>query len=103
MEMRRRVKEQLKKMGGLEYWETSFSYVERTTGKETFVPLPEMGGGTLISEGSLPPGSVYTIGSDSSDNRLSLFLIQTQMNRGIARIVTVGKLSSKMKESIKTD
>lgn len=102
MEMRRRVKEQLKKMGGLEYWDTSFSYVDRENGQETFVPLPESGGGTLIAEGGLPPGSVYTIGTDASDNRLALFLLQTQMNMGSGRIIPLGSLSSKMKEAIKT-
>jgi ATP-dependent Lon protease len=102
MEMRRRVKEQLKKMGGLEYWDTSFSYIERESGQETFVPVPESGGGTIIAEGGLPPGSVYTIGSDAADNRLALFLLQTQMNRGSGRIVPLGNLSTKMKEAIKT-
>ena len=73
MEMRRRVKEQLKKMGGLEYWDTSFSYTDKESNQETFVPVPEIGGGSLIAEGGLPPGSIYTIGYDLSDNRLALF------------------------------
>ena len=102
MEMRRRVKEQLKKMGGLEYWDTSFSFVDRESGQETFVALPESGGGTLIAEGGLPPGSVYSIGTDVADNRLALFLLQTQMNMGSGRIIPLGSLSSKMKEAIKT-
>jgi ATP-dependent Lon protease len=102
MEMRRRVKEQLKKMGGLEYWDTSFSYLDRDSGQETFVTLPESGGGTLIAEGGLPPGSVYSIGTDVADNRLALFLLQTQMNMGSGRIIPLGSLSSKMKEAIKT-
>ena len=102
MEMRRRVKEQLKKLGGLEYWDTSFSYVDKGNGQETFVPVPEMGGGTLIAEGGLSPGSVYTIGTDASDHRLALFLLQTQMNRGSGRIIPLGNLSGKMKEAIKT-
>lgn len=102
MEMRRRVKEQLKKMGGLEYWDTSFSFVDRETGQETFVTLPESGGGALIAEGGLPPGSVYSIGTDVADNRLAMFLLQTQMNMGSGRIIPLGSLSSKMKEAIKT-
>jgi ATP-dependent Lon protease len=89
-------------MGGLEYWDTSFSYIDLESGQETFVPVPEMGGGTLIAEGGLPPGSVYTIGTDASDNRLALFLIQAQMNRGSGRIVPLGSLSSRMREAIKT-
>ena len=102
MEMRRRVKEQLKKMGGLEYWDTSFSFVDRESDQETFVSVPEMGGGNLIVEGTLNPGGVYTIGTDSADSRLALFLIQSQMNRGSGRIIPLGSLSSKMKEAIKT-
>jgi ATP-dependent Lon protease len=102
MEMRRRVKEQLKRMGGLEYWDTSFSYIDRESGQETFVPVPELGGGTLIAEGTLPPGSVYTIGTDLADNRLALFLLQTQMNLGSGRMIPLGNLSTKMKEAIKT-
>lgn len=102
MEMRRRVKEQLKKMGGLEYWDTSFSFVDRETGQETFVTLPESGGGALIAEGGLPPGSVYSIGTDVADKRLALFLLQTQMNMGSGRIIPLGSLSTKMKEAIKT-
>ncbi|WNZ59537.1 protease Lon-related BREX system protein BrxL [Myxococcus sp. MxC21-1] len=102
MEGRRRVKEQLKKMGGLEYWDTTFSYVDIESGQETFVPVAEMGSGSIIAEGGLPPGSIYTIGTDASDNRLAMFLLQTQMNRGSGRIVPLGNLSSKMKEAIKT-
>lgn len=102
MEMRRRVKEQLKKMGGLEYWDTSFSFIDKESGDETFVPVPEMGGGTVIAEGNLPPGSVYTIGTDVADRRLALFLLQSQMNPGSGRIIPLGNLSTKMKEAIKT-
>ncbi len=86
LEMRRRVKEQLKRMGGLEYWDTSFSYIDKETAQETFVPVPEMGAGTLITEATLPPGSIYTIGTDA-DRRLALFLLQTQMNRGSGRVI----------------
>lgn len=102
MEMRRRVKEQLKKMGGLEYWDTSFSFIDKESGQETFVSVPEMGGGSVIAEGNLPPGSVYTIGTDNVDRRLALFLLQSQMNAGSGRIVPLGNLSTKMKEAIKT-
>jgi ATP-dependent Lon protease len=102
MEMRRRVKEQLKKLAGLEYWDTSFSYVERDSGQERYVTVPESGGGAIIVEGALPPGSVYTIGTDVADRRLALFLIQTQTNRGSGRIIPLGNLSGTMKEAIKT-
>lgn len=102
LEMRRRVKEQLKKLAGLEYWDTSFSYLERESGQERYVTVPESGGGTLILEGRLAPGSVYTVGTDTADRRLALFLIQTQTNRGSGRLITLGSLSPAMREAVKT-
>jgi len=102
MEMRRRVKEQLRKMGGIEYWNVNFSYIDSETQSETFVPLPETGGGTIIVPEQLPPGSVYTIGTDPGDDRLALYLIQGQLNPGSGRVVPLGNLSSVMREGIKT-
>jgi ATP-dependent Lon protease len=102
MEMRRRVKEQLKKMGGLEYWDVNFSYADLDTGQETFVPLPESGVNQLIITGELAPGSVYTIGSDAAEHRLALFLLQAQVNPGSGRIIPLGNLSPRMKEAVKT-
>lgn len=64
--------------------------------------VPELGGGSLISEGTLAPGSIYTIGTDATDNRLALFLLQAQVNPGSGRIIPLGNLSSRMKEAIKT-
>jgi ATP-dependent Lon protease len=49
LEGRRRVKEQLKKMGSFEYYQTSFSYTLQETGEEKFVGVPEQGGRDLIS------------------------------------------------------
>jgi ATP-dependent Lon protease len=104
MEHRRRVKEQLKKMGGLEYFDVGFSYRDLENGAETFVGLPESGGGMLITGQPLPAGSAYTLGSDRSDpsaRKLALFLIQTQVNPGSGRVIPLGNLSSTMKEALK--
>ncbi len=104
MELRRRVKEQLKKMGGLEYWDVGFSYTDRDTQAESMVGLPESGGGMIISGEALPPGSVYTVGIDTSDQaarKLALFLIQTQVNTGSGRVIPLGNLSPIMKEALK--
>jgi ATP-dependent Lon protease len=101
LEMRRRVKEQLKKMGGLEYWDVNFSYIDRETRAERFVVPPESGGGLIITGESLPAGSVYTIGTDPTDRKLAMFLIQTQVNPGSGRIIPLGHLSSLMKEALK--
>ena len=101
LEMRRRVKEQLKKMGGLEYWDVNFSYTDRETGAQTFVTVPESGGGVMISGQPLSPGSVYTIGMDTTDRKLALYLIQTQVNPGSGRMIALGSLSPIMKEALK--
>src|SRR6201997_5033643 len=65
MEGRRRVKEQLKKMGSFEYYHTSFSYTDNETGEERFVGVPEQGGRDLISTDPLSPGTVYSAGVTS--------------------------------------
>lgn len=101
IEMRRRVKEQLKKMGGLEYWDVNFSYMDRDTRAEWFVVPPESGGSLIITGESLPPGSVYTVGTDPSDRKLAFFLIQTQVNSGSGRIIPLGHLSATMKDALK--
>ena len=96
MEMRRRVKEQLKKMGGLEYWDVAFSYIDLETSAETFVGLPESGGGLLITGQPCPPGPSTpsaAIRSDPAARKLALFLIQTQMNPGSGRVIPLGNLS----------
>ena len=64
LEMRRRVKEQLRKMGGFEYWAVNFSYIDIETMNESFVTVPEEGGGGLIVAEPMRPGVVYTIATD---------------------------------------
>jgi ATP-dependent Lon protease len=101
MEVRRRVKEQLKKMGGLEYWDTNFSYTDRETGTVKHVAPPESGGGLIITGDDLPAGSIYTVGSDMTERKLAMFLIQTQVNPGSGRIIPLGNLSSLMREGLR--
>jgi ATP-dependent Lon protease len=102
MEMRRRVKEQLKKLAGVEYWDVNFSYRDLETGSEQFVGVPEMGGSQIITPGPVAPGSVYSIGRDSETGKLALFLLQVQISAGSGRIIPLGNLSKTMKEAIKT-
>ncbi|MEI6449381.1 MAG: protease Lon-related BREX system protein BrxL, partial [Actinomycetes bacterium] len=102
MEMRRRVKEQLRKIAGVEYWDVNFSYRDLETGKEQLVPVPEMGGGQIIEPGPMAPGSVYTIGKDVETGKLALFRLEVQMTSGSGRIIPLGNLSKTMKEAIKT-
>lgn len=59
---RRRVKEQLKKIGGMEFYDVHFSYLDNDTFEENFISVPESGGGKLIPEGMLKAGHNYYIG-----------------------------------------
>ncbi|MFC1727139.1 protease Lon-related BREX system protein BrxL [Patescibacteria group bacterium] len=81
MQGRRRVKEQLKKIGGMEFYDVHFSYLDQEDMKEHFVSLPEKGSSKLIPEGTVPPGAVYTI-APSETGMVGVFKIETQVVNG---------------------
>lgn len=70
MEMRRRVKDQLKRIGGMEFWDTNFSYIDKDTQEEIFVGLPEERSIFLLKRNPLSPGVCYTATSDGDNNSL---------------------------------
>ena len=99
LEGRRRVKEQLKKMGSFEYYHTSFSYTENETGEERFVGVPEQGGRDLISSDPLAPGTVYTAGV-TSDGTVGLYRVEVSISSGTGKLKLAGGVAGAMKESI---
>lgn len=99
LEGRRRVKEQLKKMGSFEYYHTSFSYAVSETGEERFVGVPEQGGRDLISADPLAPGTVYT-SSVSGDGTVGLFRVEVTLSAGTGKLRPAGGLSGLMRESV---
>jgi ATP-dependent Lon protease len=99
LEGRRRVKEQLKKMGSFEYYHTSFSYLETETGEERFVGVPEQGGRDMISSDPLAPGSAYTASVDG-DGTVGLFRIEVSTTAGTGKLKAAGGISGVTKESI---
>lgn len=99
MEGRRRVKEQLKKMGSFEYYHTSFSYTLNDSGEERHVGVPEQGGRDLISPDPLPPGSLYTA-SVSGDGTVGLFRLEVSISGGTGKLKLSGGIAGQMKESI---
>lgn len=99
LEGRRRVKEQLKKMGSFEYHQTSFSYVVNDTGEEMFVGVPEQGGTDLISPDPLPPGTVYGA-SVSSEGTVGLYRVEVSLSSGTGKLKPAGGISGPMKESV---
>ncbi len=101
LEARRRVKEQLKKIGGMEFYDVHFSYLEQETLEEKFINVPEQGGGSLIPEGTLNPGVVHTVATGSGGH-LGLFRLETQVTAGNGILKMSGLGSNQAaKEAIK--
>lgn len=99
IEGRRRVKEQLKKMGAFEYYQTSFSYIDTETLEEVFVGVPEEGGQHLISSEEMPPGSVYAAGLTENDS-VALCRIEVSHSSGSGKLRISGSSARITKESI---
>ena len=99
MEMRRRVKEQLKRIGGMEFWDTNFSYIDKETQEEFFVALPEEKGSSLIEANPLPPGVCYTATSDGDNT--ALVKIEAVALKGSGKLNVTGTNSHEVKENIK--
>lgn len=99
IEGRRRVKEQLKKMGSFEYYQTSFSFQVSETGEEKFVGVPEQGGKDMISPDPLAPGTVYSA-SVSGDGTVGMYRIEISLSSGTGKLKPAGGVSGAMKESI---
>lgn len=99
LEGRRRVKEQLKKMGSFEYHQTSFSYVDSETREERFVGVPESGGRELIASDPLSPGSVY-VSSVDDQAKVGLYRLEIGTSPGTGKLKIAGGIEGPMKESI---
>jgi len=102
MEGRRRVKEQLRRMGGLEFWAVNFSYIDLESRRETFVAVPEQTGGGLITPGQLDPGVTFTVGTDQADGRLVIFRVEAQAMKGSGKLRVTGSRSRASREAIST-
>lgn len=89
LEMRRRVKEQLKKLGGMEFYDVNFSYIDNDSFEEHYVSVPEQGGGKLIPEGILNPGQVYTV-SNGKSGMIGVFRLEAQMLPGNGNFTKTG-------------
>ena len=89
LEMRRRVKEQLKKLGGMEFYDVNFSYIDNETFEEHYVSVPEQGGGKLIPDGICNPGQVYTV-SQGKSGMIGVFRLESQMLPGNGKFERTG-------------
>ena len=89
LEMRRRVKEQLKKIGGMEFYDVNFSYIDNDTFEEHYVSVPEQGGGKIIPEGLTNPGNVYTV-SQGKTGMIGVYRLETQALPGNGKFERTG-------------
>ena len=99
MEGRRRVKEQLKKLGSFEFFQTSFSYIDKETGEERYVGVPEEGGRNVISGDPLEPGSVYAASVDDQ-GKVGLCRVEIGCANGTGKLKLAGGIDGTMRESI---
>jgi len=101
LETRRRVKEQLKKIGGMEFYDVHFSFNDNKTNEEKYISVPEQGGGTIMPEGPMNPGIIHTV-SRGANGHLGLYRLETQMTQGngSVRFSGVGT-SASSKESLR--
>ncbi|MCX2795341.1 protease Lon-related BREX system protein BrxL [Microbulbifer thermotolerans] len=101
LQVRRRVKEQLKKIGGMEFYDVHFSYIDNESLEEHFVSVKEQGGGGLIPEGPGKPGFLHTIGL-SNKGMPGLYRLELQVTKGSGKLATSGLWnSSAAKEQVK--
>ncbi len=89
LEMRRRVKEQLKKIGGMEFYDVNFSYIDNETFIEEFVSVSEQGGGKLIPEGMHKPGQLYTV-SRGKSGMIGVFKLEMECVSGNGKFERMG-------------
>ena len=102
LEMRRRVKEQLKKIGGMEFYDVNFSYIDNETFEEHFVSPPEQGGGKLIPDGQCGPGQIYTV-SRAKNDMIGIYRLETQALPGNGKLTPTGIGSDReAKEAVTT-
>lgn len=102
---RRRIKEQLKKIGGLEFFDVHFSYIDLEDGEERYVSTPENGGSALIPEGEMQAGSLYGIAHQPGDGQIGLVRLDLQVMAGNGKFTHTGfgsgsAISDELKEAV---
>lgn len=89
IEGRRRVKEQLKLMAGVEFADVALGYVDEY-GSETVVSVPEQASNTLIPAEKLPAGHVFALGASEDDGEVAVYRLENKVIRGNGKMETQG-------------
>lgn len=98
---RRRIKEQLKKIGGMEFYDVNFSYIDMEDDSEIRIGVPESGTNALIPNGELPNGSLYTVTYNPDNGHKGLYRLDLQVMAGHGKLETTGFSGTAIKEEIK--
>jgi ATP-dependent Lon protease len=100
LELRRRVKEQLKRINPIEFARVNLSYLDKETGEEFVAECVELGATRLIPESPLPPGDIFSVGYDSNEDRMVLFRIQVAALKGSGRLQLIGMTARPFREAV---
>jgi ATP-dependent Lon protease len=82
LEVRRRVKEQQKRVGAAEFRNTHFSYFMGDDGVEKFVATPELRADNEIGDDPLEPGQIWTVSEGGADIDDNAGLYRIEVNEG---------------------
>jgi ATP-dependent Lon protease len=103
LEVRRRVKEQQKRIGSAEFRNTHFSYIMGNEGLEQFVATPELRSDNDIGSDPLESGQIWAIsegGADVDDNA-GLFRIEVNQGPGSGVKVFNNPVPPAFRESVR--
>ena len=99
LEMRRRVKEQLKRLSPIEFARVNLSFLDKETGDEVIAECKELGAVRLIPDGPLTAGDIFSVGYDTTSERPCLWRIQVAALPGSGKFQVVGITSKAIRES----
>jgi ATP-dependent Lon protease len=100
MEVRRRVKEQQKRVGAAEFRNTHFSYIMGADGVEKFVSTPELQSDNSIGGDPLEPGQVWSISPGGGEENSGLYRIEVNEGPGTGVKVLNKPIPPAFRESI---
>ncbi len=103
LEVRRRVKEQQKRVGAAEFRNTHFSYTIGDDGIEKFVATAELRANNEIGDDPLEPGQVWTIseGGSEIDDNAGLYRIEVNEGPGSGVKILNNPAPAAFKESLR--
>lgn len=90
VEGRRRVKEQLKIMAGVEFIDVNLGFLDLEEGLESVVTVPEQTSNTLIPEGKLPFGHIFAVGKSRDSGEICIYRMENKTVKGSGKIETQG-------------